>query len=460
LASLATLRARALPYTDEDARLDDEKDPLRAQLGDIESLRTLRLAEVPKHPEGSVRRQRAQEGVDVYEQEIAALKPRVGRRHTWRFSDAADQKDHDALAQLAARVESLTDPERGSLVDVERRLERARTLVARTIDDHRAAWDAARAAIADPRVCPAYGGLVLKPQVGLVPIGIDPESYFYEFAVPETGELVERGADGRLVLTDRMAVVLVLLPGGKFTLGAQKKDRNAPAYDELAEQNESPVRTLELRPFFASKFEMTQAQWSSLGGGRPSNYDSYAMMMGPVLTVRHPVENISWPEARDMFARVDLLLPTEAQWEYFARAGTTTPWFTGDTADTLEGYANVPDKTAVDLGESFAMGMPWSEIEDGYPYTAPVGTYLPNGFGLHDVSGNVGERCRDGHGEYDVEFDPHDGFRDARGDSMRVVRGGDFGDGPAELRTAKRLFQSLNHHWITTGVRPVRKIDD
>ena len=90
-----------------------------------------------------------------------------------------------------------------------------------------------------------------------------------------------------------------------------------------------------------------------------------------------------------MLPRRGLCLPTEAEWEYAARAGTTTPWSTGPTRETLQGYANVAD--------SFARRerkMPWDfeeTLRDSHIAHAPVGSYAANGFGLHDVHGDVWE---------------------------------------------------------------------
>ncbi len=460
-ARLLALRARALPYAEEDARLDRENDPARQKLETLVSQRELRLPLLEQHADDPGKRRRAQEGIELFDALIAENQPLVGRRRTWRFADPRDAADHDSLERTLEVLRVFASPETGAslIATVEERLERSRTLAERTVDARRAEWERALARIADRRASPAYGGLVLRPQVGLVPLGPDPDTGLEEFAVPESGDVPERGADGRLVLSDTFAIVLVLLPGGEVALGAQRADPSAPRHDADADPNEAPVRTLPLAAWFCSKHEMTQAQWRRLCGERPSTFDSYILWPGPLLSVRHPVEQITWDEAVLVLARVDLVLPTEAQWEHAARAGTSTPWCTGATADSLAGAANVPDHSALRHGQEFAEGSPWAGLDDGFPFTAPVGSYAPNAFGLHDICGNVSEWCRDLDGSYDAAFDEHTGLRAAKGSRLRVLRGGSFRDFPIWHRSSKRDFLLRDRSDHKVGVRPARLID-
>jgi len=106
---------------------------------------------------------------------------------------------------------------------------------------------------------------------------------------------------------------------------------------------------------------------------------------------------VSWQQASEFCGRNHLALPTEAEWEYAARAGTTTPFFTGATVGTMDGYVNVSDAYLHEhQGEvpypitNFSFQL---EIHDGSATTAPVASYKPNAFGLYDMIGNVMEWC-------------------------------------------------------------------
>ena len=134
----------------------------------------------------------------------------------------------------------------------------------------RRAWKEARGTSADPAVSPLYGGLDLAPQLGLSPLGPDPDSGLWEFAHLESGVVPERDAKGRLVLDEASAIVLVLIPGGEFLMGAQSEDRGLPNYSAEAFANEGPPYEVELDPFFLSKFEMTQGQYACAAGENPS----------------------------------------------------------------------------------------------------------------------------------------------------------------------------------------------
>src|SRR5262249_38820451 len=143
-------------------------------------------------------------------------------------------------------------------------------------------------------------------------------------------------------------------------------------------------------------YEMTQGQWLRLVGSNPS---LGAPGSSTGISLSNPVEQISWKECELWLGRLGLVLPTEAQWEYGARGGTTTPRWTGIGTDGLAKAANVADMFLHENG-----GTPSWKFEswnDGYAIHAPVGSFDPNPFGLHDVLGNVWEWCRDGLNRYD-----------------------------------------------------------
>ena len=119
---------------------------------------------------------------------------------------------------------------------------------------------------------PAYGGLELRPQLGLVPLGLDPHSGLWEFGhFGASGHIAKRDQEtGKLRVDAETGLVFVLLPGGEFLFGAQSEDPEGPQYDASARPHEGPLEHVVLAPFFLSKFEMTQAQWTRVAGTNPS----------------------------------------------------------------------------------------------------------------------------------------------------------------------------------------------
>ena len=152
-----------------------------------------------------------------------------------------------------------------------------------------------------------------------------------------------------------------------------------------------------------------------------------------------PVGDVDWNEAARVLARVGLELPTEAQWEYAARAGTTTPWWTG------------PDRGSLSGAELFAP-KPLS----------PVGRLRPNAFGLHDVAGNVAEWCRDRFARYEFPRAPGIGRaarRSTRPERPRLARRlAPLACGRSPLR-ADAAGDSPNMRRPDLGIRPARQLD-
>ena len=393
-----------------------------------------------------------------------ALAPAPGSPST--FEDAQDQWWHEQLAELVADLEAFADATTGLDSDgiserhgwgIRRRREVAATIEERTRSgpEARARWNEAIEAIASN---PAYLGLQLAPQLGLVPLGEDPDSHLWEFAHPETGESPARGADGRLVPTEESGLVFVLLPGGTFLMGAQRRDPSSPNYDPEFSDVESSPEPVRLSPFFISKFEMTQGQWLRLHGRNPSSYPAGEVVGGGRIDLRNPVENVDWRSSATCMRRSGLVLPTEAQWEYAARAGTVTRWFTGDEPASLAASANFADarlRAAFD-DPTICSFAPW---DDGFAVHGPVGSYRPNAFGLHDTAGNVMEWCQDLHCPYSVPPRSGDGVRDCP-DSRRVIRGGAWDGTAAYLKSATRIGNSPDFASHNLGLRPARAVED
>ncbi len=222
----------------------------------------------------------------------------------------------------------------------------------------------------------------------------------------------------------KTGIVFVSLPGGKFWMGAQKTDPNGQNYDPEAWEGNSFVHEVALSPFVIGKFEVTQEQWRRVLGTNPSNSESGDL----------PVEMVTWNDCQEFCRRTELKLPTEAQWEYACRAGTTGPY---------AGTGRLED-------------MGWYDGNSG-DRTHPVGQKQPNGFGLHDMHGNAEEWCEDVYNE-SFHSMPEAGGLDpvcASGYSFRVVRGGAFGDIHDYLRCAYRFANDPDCGGFTCGFRVV-----
>ena len=362
----------------------------------------------------------------------------VQERRTWRLQESELQWRHDQLSKLV-----------DDLRELEERLEYA----VRTVEtpEARARWAQAISAI---EASPHYGGLRLTPQIGLLPIGMDPETGFMEFVHMQTGEAPIRKDDGKLVLSADMGLVLVLLPGGKFLMGAQSKDPQGDNYDPNAAWNWDPVHEVEVNPYFLSKYEMSSSQWRRAAGwqtGFRSNPDV------------DPAINVSWDDCTEALTHFGnwIQLPTGAQWEFGCRGGTTSPWWTGVDESSLEGVEWIK------VGEQDAKSL------------RSIGLGAANPFGLHDMHGNVAEWCLDdspaGLGpnpDFEPPF-PWGGSRDGafRGGRyrnsgrqsfysarVRLRRGGSFTLTAREARFAFRLICPPETRSYDLGLRPARGI--
>ena len=265
-----------------------------------------------------------------------------------------------------------------------------------------------------------------------------------EFARWGTGEVPARDrSSGELLLTEESAVVLVLLPGGTARVGAQGTDPSAPHYDLWVNGNELSVMEVELEPFLISKYELSQAQWLRLTGGNPSQFHPDPERFHFPLSLLHPVESVTWLDCVRYLARVDLELPREVEWEYAARGGTGTPWFTGEDPSSLIDRANLADLTALREQAQWPSLAQAADWDDGYVVHAPVNELRPNPFGLHQVHGNVWEWCLD-----DFNGDPE----------RRVYRGGSYSYAAPDLRSACRHSGVPNLAHGSLGLRPAMRL--
>jgi formylglycine-generating enzyme required for sulfatase activity len=222
----------------------------------------------------------------------------------------------------------------------------------------------------------------------------------------------------------RTGIVFVLLPGGKFYMGAQRDNPELPNYEIEAQTAEGPVHEVKLSPFLIAKYEVSQVEWERGMGKNPS------ASRGDNL----PVEFVSWADGQEFCRKVGFLLPTEAQWEFACRGGTHGQYSGTGVLD--------------DMG--------WYEDNSGRkPH--PVGQKAPNGFGLYDIHGNVAEWCEDNYSK-DSYSNPaaRKGNPNRSSDACdHVIRGGNWNLGPRYCRSAFRAPEPRGDVIFPIGLRPV-----
>jgi formylglycine-generating enzyme required for sulfatase activity len=249
---------------------------------------------------------------------------------------------------------------------------------------------------------------------------------------------------------------LVVIPPGEFVMGSPKS--------ESGHTDEKPQHTVRIaRPLGVSRTEVTFEQWdvcTAAGRCPQAADDGYGRGSYPAI-------NVSWKDAQAYVAWLSestgkrYRLLSESEWEYAARAGTTTPWFWGPEEDSYGNrkacdYANTHDESGKEAHPMYV----WSEhrCADGYAENAPTAKYKPNPFGLHDMLGNVREWVQDCHIE-GYEGAPADGSaRDASPCEARVVRGGAWVDGPSTSRSAYRYAEKEDFRNYQVGFRVAREL--
>jgi formylglycine-generating enzyme required for sulfatase activity len=229
-------------------------------------------------------------------------------------------------------------------------------------------------------------------------------------------------------LNDSVGLDMMLIPGGKFLMGSPE--------DEIDRSSkESPQHPVAVPTFCMGKYPITQAQWQAV-----ANFTPELKANSPRFIVDElPVSSIFWDEATKFCAALSILtqrqyrLPSEAEWEYACRAGTTTPFHFGETISTdLANYDVIDDKNNKWFG---SYGKESKEIYRRE--TTPVGIFPPNAFGLYDTHGNVWEWCQDTwHNNYDGA--PDDGSAWIDGNDYHLLRGGSWFSLPRSCRSAYR----------------------
>ena len=260
------------------------------------------------------------------------------------------------------------------------------------------------------------------------------------------------------------------IPGGSFQMGCSPGDGDC-------QDDERPVHTVSIKPFRMGKYEVTVGQfrrfveaagyrtdaeragtcWAVQADGQSAEQARRDWRNpGFPQTDRNPVVCVSWNDAE---AYVQWLsrqgsgryrLPSESEWEYAARAGGSGRYSFGDSEGMLCQYGNVADRTA--QGQFSRWGLAAS-CDDGALYTAPVGGYRPNGFGLHDLQGNVGEWTEDCYHDSYASA-PSDGAAWTAGDcARRVPRGGSWNNQPRNVRSSSRHGTAADPRSTVLGFR-------
>jgi formylglycine-generating enzyme required for sulfatase activity len=298
-------------------------------------------------------------------------------------------------------------------------------------------WPAAIRSIASS---PAYASLgAIKPQLGLVPLRENPKTHLWEFWHVASGERPPVEArTGEPRITPASGIVLVLLPGGSYMMGSPEGEEGR---DDVERYHEERVE-----PFFIAKHEVTQAQWERAMRANPAYYPPGTSIGGQKVTGANPVEVVSWVDCGRFARRLALRLPTEAEWEYACRGGTTTPYLAGLTHESLRMRENLKDKSLTRFSLAGARLADWN---DGHQIHAPVGSFAPNGFGLYDMQGNVSEWTSDVYVDPAV---PPPGHR-------RALRGGHYMVHPHLARSALRQWNAEKGANSVIGVRVALDVD-
>jgi formylglycine-generating enzyme required for sulfatase activity len=243
-------------------------------------------------------------------------------------------------------------------------------------------------------------------------------------------------------LGNNVVLEMVAIPGGQFLMGS-------PENELERKDSESPQHTVTLQPFFMGKFPITQAQWAAVAVLEKVKID-LELDPSKFKGANRPVECVSWNDAIEFCARLsnktgkNYRLPSEAEWEYACRAGTTTPFYFGETITT--------DLANYDGNYTYGSGIKGQYREQ----TTDVGIFPANPFGLFDMHGNIWEWCQD---------EWHENYNEAPADGKarisdnynhsRLLRGGSWSVNPGSCRCAVRYDDYPGHNYYNIGFRVV-----
>jgi len=225
------------------------------------------------------------------------------------------------------------------------------------------------------------------------------------------------------VITNSIGMKLIHIPAGEFMMGS-------PSDEKDRQNDEGPQHKVKIsKSFYMGVYEVTQKQYKAVMGNNPSNFKGDNL----------PVENVSWDDTVEFCRKLSqkegktYRLPTEAEWEYACRAGTTTRFSFGDSDSGLDGYA-------------------WYSNNSGSK-THPVGQKNPNAFGLYDMHGNVWEWCQDWYGRSYYSNSPAVDPQGPDSGKARMLCGGSWGYNPWFCRSASRDWSSPDYRSSNLGFR-------
>jgi formylglycine-generating enzyme required for sulfatase activity len=292
-------------------------------------------------------------------------------------------------------------------------------------------------------------------------------------------------------LGDGVKLKMVLIPAGEFLMGSRESAEDTAAlFNKTYDGNllkaegfadEHPQHRVRItRPFYLGAYHVTRGQFrrfvadtgyktdaekGGISGWNPDKNqfefnEKYSWRnTGFEQTEEHPVVDVSWNDAVEFckwLSRKEgktYRLPTEAEWEYACRAGTPTRYYSGDDPETLANVGDVADAT---FELKFPGGRYTIKACDGYVFTAPVGSFKPNAFGLYDMHGNAWQWCADWYGKEYYAASPADDPTGPASGHDRVLRGGSWGCGPYITRSAGRYGFAPDFRGDGTGFRVAR----
>ncbi|MGB3656171.1 MAG: SUMF1/EgtB/PvdO family nonheme iron enzyme [Rivularia sp. (in: cyanobacteria)] len=280
------------------------------------------------------------------------------------------------------------------------------------------------------------------PPKNTIPALLEDSFSFETVKVSEQGEVIRRESKATTMWIEDLGkgikLEMVKVPFGTFTMGS-------PAYEKGRQKNEEPQRKVTIQPFLMGRFPVTQALWKYVSKlprveiDLPSDPSYFKGNL-------RPVERISWYEAREFCARLskatnrEYRLPSESEWEYACRAGTTTPFYFGKSITTkLANYDG-----------SYVYGR---ELKGIYrERTTEVGTFPPNNYGLFDMHGNLWEWCADHfHENYKRAPKNESAWFSNNENARRVIRGGSWFNAPKRCRSANRSPLSPDNRGVSEG---------